>query len=528
MLELLPQLLLLQSSPAPQAANLLTPTIERSISPAKPQATAAVPLSAPEVLNAPAPSEPASHQPQSTSAIEAPTTEVPEQAASSSEAAKSVAPSRPSSQPQPASSSTQSETAPTTSPSTTLVEPETNLDTAVPSAVTPDPAKTQTQTSIDSGARRSQSDEISQQRSPAATEAKPGKQQGQQRTVADTPAEIGSKTKSPAKKTPEGTAARFSVPVEPTTAPRYDLAYFNRLPKALVGLNNNNLSLIFPLLAPAPITSPFGWRIHPISGDQRFHSGTDLGAPMGTPVVAAYSGFVETADVQGGYGLAVTIIHNRGIQRTLYGHLSELLVKPGQWVEQGSVIGLVGSTGNSTGPHLHFELWQMTSAGWTVVDAGPQLEYALARLTGAPTIQTVAQLSSDLLRETFYTNLSQLELNPHRPTERMLSSGEIESQQVAESELNQEPVASIESTETSLSGPADFYTNLSQLYFSVEWMEQESVLGEVVSLGQTDPWLEGELTLKPNPELDTLLSQAGLAPAPRVVQPTQIAAKPQN
>jgi murein DD-endopeptidase MepM/ murein hydrolase activator NlpD len=148
-------------------------------------------------------------------------------------------------------------------------------------------------------------------------------------------------------------------------------------------LGNGNISLLFPLSIPAPITSAFGWRIHPISGDRRFHSGTDIGAALGTPVLAAYAGKVTIADFLGGYGLAIMLEHNNGTQQTLYGHLSEIFVKPGEVVKQGAVIGRVGSTGNSTGPHLHFEFRQRSSEGWVVMDAGTQLEYSLAQFAKA-------------------------------------------------------------------------------------------------------------------------------------------------
>lgn len=141
--------------------------------------------------------------------------------------------------------------------------------------------------------------------------------------------------------------------------------------------------LMFPLTIPAPITSLFGWRIHPITGNQRFHAGTDLGAPLGTPVLAAYPGSVEVADYMGGYGLTVVLNHNKSTQQTLYGHLSEIFVEPGEWVGQGTVIGRVGSTGNSTGPHLHFETRQLTSEGWVAADPGVQLESAFAQLVKA-------------------------------------------------------------------------------------------------------------------------------------------------
>ncbi|WP_277875993.1 peptidoglycan DD-metalloendopeptidase family protein [Trichocoleus sp. FACHB-262] len=175
-----------------------------------------------------------------------------------------------------------------------------------------------------------------------------------------------------------------------TTASGRSFYYQTARPTGRLG--NGNLRLIFPLSLPAPITSIFGWRIHPISGDSRFHSGTDLGAPMGTPVVAAYAGKVAIADFLGGYGLTVTIDHNKGKQETLYAHLSEIFVKPGEVVKQGAVIGRVGSTGNSTGPHLHFELRQQTANGWVTLDPGAQLELAAADLIKSlQTAQTAAK-----------------------------------------------------------------------------------------------------------------------------------------
>ena len=140
------------------------------------------------------------------------------------------------------------------------------------------------------------------------------------------------------------------------------------------------LPIIFPLSIPSQITSVFGWRIHPISGDVRFHTGTDIGAPMGTPVVAAYPGRVAIADTLSGYGLTVILQHKDGTQETRYAHLSETYVQSGDFVEQGAIIGRVGNTGNSTGPHLHFELRQQTPEGWVALDAGAQLESSLAQL----------------------------------------------------------------------------------------------------------------------------------------------------
>ncbi|MGJ5632010.1 peptidoglycan DD-metalloendopeptidase family protein [Nostoc sp. CALU 1950] len=137
--------------------------------------------------------------------------------------------------------------------------------------------------------------------------------------------------------------------------------------------------MMYPLSIPASITSVFGWRVHPITGNQRFHAGTDLGAPTGTPVLAAAAGQVETANWLGGYGLTVTLNH-KSAQQTLYGHMSEIFVQPGQWVEPGTVIGRVGSTGNSTGPHLHFEVRHLSPNGWVATDPGVQLQSGLSQL----------------------------------------------------------------------------------------------------------------------------------------------------
>jgi murein DD-endopeptidase MepM/ murein hydrolase activator NlpD len=114
---------------------------------------------------------------------------------------------------------------------------------------------------------------------------------------------------------------------------------------------------IRPILA--GITSGFGWRVHPIFRSRRFHSGLDFGGGYGAPIRAADGGRVIQSGWQGGYGKVVII--NHGSQRngnlaTLYGHMSRVAVGAGQQVAKGQVVGYVGSTGYSTGPHLHFEV----------------------------------------------------------------------------------------------------------------------------------------------------------------------------
>ncbi|MBS2039731.1 peptidoglycan DD-metalloendopeptidase family protein [bacterium] len=117
-----------------------------------------------------------------------------------------------------------------------------------------------------------------------------------------------------------------------------------------------------------PVTSPFGYRTHPVTGTTRFHSGFDIGVDQGTPIRCADNGVVIMADWYGGYGNCVIVQHDNNLS-TLYGHQSRILVKQGDTLMQGQVLGEVGSTGMSTGPHLHFEVRQ----NGTPVDPGGYL-----------------------------------------------------------------------------------------------------------------------------------------------------------
>lgn len=114
-----------------------------------------------------------------------------------------------------------------------------------------------------------------------------------------------------------------------------------------------------PLLWPSSgtITSRFGWRMHPIFGTREFHTGMDIATRWGSPVMAARSGVVRFAGWMSGYGRLIVVDHGTGLQ-TMYSHLSAMAVDSGQQVARGQLIGRIGSTGWSTGPHLFFEVRQ--------------------------------------------------------------------------------------------------------------------------------------------------------------------------
>jgi len=138
------------------------------------------------------------------------------------------------------------------------------------------------------------------------------------------------------------------------------------------------------------ITSPVGMRIDPIDGKWRMHSGIDIAIPQGTPVKPAAPGVVIYSGIRSGYGNTVLLEHSNGVI-TLYAHNSKLLVSVGEQVDANTAVALSGSTGRSTGPHLHFEAWQ---AGVNVTkafmpDSGEKL----------PTIMAAASPAKNLFRK---------------------------------------------------------------------------------------------------------------------------------
>jgi murein DD-endopeptidase MepM/ murein hydrolase activator NlpD len=129
-----------------------------------------------------------------------------------------------------------------------------------------------------------------------------------------------------------------------------------------------------------PITGRFGERIDPFNGEGAFHSGVDISTAYGTPVIAPADGVVTFADFYSGYGRMIEIEHAQSFS-TRYGHLSSFAVTPGQTVHRGQVIGYVGLSGRSTGPHLHYEVW---------VHNNPVNPYHFLRTTMAGTVLTNA------------------------------------------------------------------------------------------------------------------------------------------
>ncbi|MEJ5229973.1 MAG: M23 family metallopeptidase [Pseudothermotoga sp.] len=125
------------------------------------------------------------------------------------------------------------------------------------------------------------------------------------------------------------------------------------IPQKIIGKAfNTEKGYIWPVYG--VLSSPYGSRVHPITKQMSFHSGIDIAAPEGTPVFSSTAGVVAFAGEKSGYGLMVEIRSSNSVVR--YGHLSKITVYEGQGVERGTLIGRVGNTGVSTGPHLHFEV----------------------------------------------------------------------------------------------------------------------------------------------------------------------------
>jgi len=155
----------------------------------------------------------------------------------------------------------------------------------------------------------------------------------------------------------------ISAPAERRSPPRKGLLFGAG---SKTGASTTGQAVLFKWPVPGSISSKFGPRWG------RFHNGIDLRSPRGTPIRAALDGRVIFSGRQRGYGK--TVIINHGNYRTLYGHAGKLLVKQGEWVEAGHVVGLVGATGNSRGVHLHFEI---RTAGDRPIDPLPLMESRL-------------------------------------------------------------------------------------------------------------------------------------------------------
>jgi murein DD-endopeptidase MepM/ murein hydrolase activator NlpD len=155
--------------------------------------------------------------------------------------------------------------------------------------------------------------------------------------------------KDPTQVEKPGAFSLESVPVVP--------AAVRRNPAAAAEKNSGRVKAESQMVQPVEsgISSDFGWRVDPLDGKTRFHQGIDFDVPAGTPVKSAMAGKVVSSGWEKGYGYMVEVKHANGYS-SRYGHNSKLLVKKGDKVEAGAVIALSGSTGRSTGPHLHFEI----------------------------------------------------------------------------------------------------------------------------------------------------------------------------
>lgn len=151
------------------------------------------------------------------------------------------------------------------------------------------------------------------------------------------------------------------------------------------GVGEQRRGLLSPV--PGPITSNFGMRRHPILGYRRMHAGMDFKARYGTPIVAVSDGRVSSAGRAGGCGVAVRLEHGSGLT-TRYCHMSAMAVRPGQQVRRGQVIGYVGSSGLSTGPHLHYEMYR----GGRVINPATVAFVNRAELNGTELIDFRRQL----------------------------------------------------------------------------------------------------------------------------------------
>lgn len=117
-----------------------------------------------------------------------------------------------------------------------------------------------------------------------------------------------------------------------------------------------------------PVTSPFGWRIHPVTGEYKYHCGVDLGYEYGAAIPALFPGIViQAGDYNDGYGNQVLIYHENQNSYTRYAHCSTVFVGPGDLIDSGHIIATIGNSGVSTGPHLHLE-YIVYQDGWQYAD----------------------------------------------------------------------------------------------------------------------------------------------------------------
>ena len=215
-------------------------------------------------------------------------------------------------------------------------------------------------------------------------------------TFTDSPQDKGAQVviKEAAPKSGKKTARNLSKETSRTPAPSLKEIIEKTIQAQIEPENGKSKTIETLLPVNGTITSGVGMRVDPIDGQMRHHNGIDIAVPTGTPVHAVAEGMVVYAGFRSGYGWTVLIEHDNGMI-TLYGHNSQNTTEQGKTVRKGDVIALAGSTGRSTGPHVHFEAWQSGSNVTPAFMPGSAIKIASAPQTARQRIAFRRELLSD-------------------------------------------------------------------------------------------------------------------------------------
>lgn len=270
--------------------------------------------------------------------------------------------------------------------------------------------------------------------------------------------------------------------------------------------------ITYPLAQVAPVTSPFGMRWG------RLHAGTDLGVAIGTPVLAALPGKVVVAEFEPGYGNYIVLQHN-GAQ-TLYGHLSEILVAPGQSIGQGQLVARSGSTGRSTGPHLHFEMRTLNQDGdWQPIDAENQLIAAQQKLQHSKTeiadhsLFQLSQFQPSQLSQSSFQTVAAMPVSSSTVEIRVLLADRVSAAQIASStpafltDAQHRPISLVPGMQNFTTSPLKSYIQVNGWILPSTFF-LEPTAGGMVSVG--NQWYRGRVMVALRDGRLTVVNQVGL------------------